>query len=575
MYHTVTLILRGHSQSWTQTRHSHCTYAVQGNRSVQSNKHKVTCQSLPSPGREYYILICVTTTPVMDKDNLTCLLKLQGTEVSVTLEHNTLSWTFNNRRAWRHKDITACIPVNEIITVQQGDSKQGTKETGAPSNQFTVFYVCRKSSQRWSLQMVTFTSPDTQVTHTWVQSIQDRVYQAGYRRPRKLLVFINPYGGSGKASKIYYTKISHLFQLAGIESDVIETSRANHARDYVMEADLQKYDGVVCVGGDGMFSELLHGVVKRTQSDRGICEDKEDAKLTPCSLRIGIIPAGSTDCVCFATMGINDPVTSALHIIIGDTQPLDVCASYHNGELMRYSVSLIGYGFFGDVLRESENMRCLGPIRYDFAGFKTVLGNQSYRGTVEFQEADDRNSSPRDNTRCRTGCLVCSESSERLREGNAIQSQADCISESWKSITGSFSALNITGMSSACPKSQDGLSPAAHLADGTADLILVRECSTYQLLRYLTRHTNRKDQFALPNVEVHRIRAMRFFPEKLDEEEAIRREKRLFTCPCAELRNTSTWNCDGEILNCAQLSVRVHHQLIQLFARGIEDASCS
>ena len=29
-------------------------------------------------------------------------------------------------------------------------------------------------------------------------------------------------------------------------------------------------------------------------------------------------PTGSTDCVCFATVGVNDPVTSALHIIIGE-----------------------------------------------------------------------------------------------------------------------------------------------------------------------------------------------------------------------------------------------------------------
>ncbi|XP_063792592.1 ceramide kinase-like isoform X2 [Pseudophryne corroboree] len=442
----------------------------------------------------------------------------------------------------------------------------------APSHQFTVFHVCRKS-QRWSLQVVTFTAPDAQVAHSWVQSIQERIHQTGHLRPRKLLVFINPYGGCGKGSQIYYTKISHLFQLAGIDSVVIETTRANHARDYLIEADLQQYDGVVCVGGDGMFSELLHGLVKRTQSDSGVCEDKEDAKLAPCNLRIGIIPAGSTDCVCFATMGINDPVTSALHIIIGDTQPLDVCASYHNGELMKYSVSLIGYGFFGDVLRESENMRWVGPIRYDLAGFKTVLGNRSYRGTVEFLETADRNSTPRDNTRCRTGCLVCSESSGRLNE-MAAESQ-DCVSDSWRTVTGSFTALNITGISSACPKSQDGLSPTAHLADGTADLIIVRECSTYQFLRYLSRLTNRKDQFALPNVEVHRIHAMRFIPEQLDEEKEIQREKRLFACPCTEVLDTSTWNCDGEILNCAQLSVRVHHQLIQLFARGIEDTSSS
>lgn len=27
---------------------------------------------------------------------------------------------------------------------------------------------------------------------------------------------------------------------------------------------------------------------------------------------------GSTDCVCYATVGVIDPVTSALHIIIGE-----------------------------------------------------------------------------------------------------------------------------------------------------------------------------------------------------------------------------------------------------------------
>lgn len=29
--------------------------------------------------------------------------------------------------------------------------------------------------------------------------------------------------------------------------------------------------------------------------------------------------SGSTDCICFATVGTNDPVTSALHIIIGQS----------------------------------------------------------------------------------------------------------------------------------------------------------------------------------------------------------------------------------------------------------------
>ncbi|KAG8447754.1 hypothetical protein GDO86_015025 [Hymenochirus boettgeri] len=491
------------------------------------------------------------------------------------LQDNCLSWTFKkNQCCWGKEGPTISVPVNEIVSVCQGEGEKQSKTADAPSNLFTVYHISRKSAQRWTLEATTFTTQSCQEAHNWTQVLQDRIQSIGAERPRKLLIFINPYGGRGKATRIYSTKICPLFQLAGIERDVIETTRANHARDYIMEMDLKEYDGVVCVGGDGMFSELLHGLVKRTQKDSGVCENKEEATLTPCKLRIGIIPAGSTDCVCFATVGINDPVTSALHIIIGDTQPMDVCASYHKGHLMRYSVSLIGYGFFGDVLQESETMRCIGPFRYDLSGFKMVLSNRTYNGTVEFLEADDSHSHPRDNTRCRSGCLICSESSERLKEDKDTDSQ-DYESETWQKISGSFVAVNVTGMSSACPKSQDGLSPTAHLADGTADLILVQDCNMFQFLRHLKRHTNKKDQFALPYVKVHRIRAMRFIPEKLEDEEAARRRKGLFSSLCGATPETSSWNCDGEILDCAELSVRVHHQLVQLFARGIEGTSCS
>ena len=34
------------------------------------------------------------------------------------------------------------------------------------------------------------------------------------------------------------------------------------------------------------------------------------------------LPTGSTDCICFATVGTNDPVTSALHIIVGESESL-------------------------------------------------------------------------------------------------------------------------------------------------------------------------------------------------------------------------------------------------------------
>lgn len=50
---------------------------------------------------------------------------------------------------------------------------------------------------------------------------------------------------------------------------------------------------IVCVGGDGMFSEVLHGLVGRTQRDAGVDQNQPRATLVPSPLRIGIIPAGT------------------------------------------------------------------------------------------------------------------------------------------------------------------------------------------------------------------------------------------------------------------------------------------
>ncbi|XP_010776822.1 ceramide kinase-like isoform X2 [Notothenia coriiceps] len=136
-------------------------------------------------------------------------------------------------------------------------------------------------------------------------------------------------------------------------------------------------------------------------------------------------------------------------------------------------------------------------------------------------------------------------------------------------------------MSCACPRSPKGLSPAAHLADGTTDLILVRKCSRFDFLRHLLRHTSKDDQFDLNFVEVHRVRRFCFTPRhcQSDSDLDLREngKHQIFgqicrnhpACGCAPAY--SSWNCDGEILTHTAIDVRVHSNLIKLFARGIEE----
>ncbi|KAL3048453.1 hypothetical protein OYC64_007092 [Pagothenia borchgrevinki] len=523
-------------------------------------------------------------------------------QVEVTLNRSVLAWKETEKSRKRSSGISNsaetahihALQVCEIVAVHTKDDDQDNKETRrsrAEAKQtsqlhphaFTVSYVRRTRQHQWRCSEVTFHSANQALSEQWIKVINEQLALLT-NRPKSLLVYINPYGGKRRGKRIYEQKVAPLFGRACISTDVIVTERANHARDHLKtEANLDKYDGVVCVGGDGMFSEILHGLISRTQTDNGVDPNQPDAELVPCSVHIGIIPAGSTDCICFATVGTNDPVTSALHIIVGDSQPMDVCSVHHNDSFLRYSVSLLGYGFYGDVLTDSERKRWMGPARYDLSGVKTFLSHNYYEGSISFLPAENNMGDPRDKLQCRSGCSVCQHkpsSKDTQWEMSEEKEKSDKVG-GWRTIRGKFIAINAASMSCACPRSPKGLSPSAHLADGTTDLILVRKCSRLDFLTHLLRHTNKEDQFDHSFVEVHRVRKFNFQPQ-LNEMHSLEDltetpNKTGFRPICSAQTNYnyqdshSSWNCDGEILPHAAIRVSVQPQLIRLFARGIEE----
>ncbi|XP_057693578.1 ceramide kinase-like [Corythoichthys intestinalis] len=532
-------------------------------------------------------------------------LRVRNVCYEVSLCRSLLTWKRRTASPVYHPfrpSVCQSVCVSEIISVQEQEEEENSRENGSwkkigerrnknGSYSFTVSYVERCRQHRWRCADVTFTCPQAGLCRHWVSTIKEQLAAISCR-PTQLLVYINPYGGKRQAKRIYQQKVAPLFALAGIGTHVMVTEYANHARDHLREeAELNKFDGVVCVGGDGMFSEMVHGLVWRMQKDAGVDVNAPEQTLVACSLRIGIIPAGSTDCICFATVGTNDPVTSALHIIVGDSQPMDVCSVHHDDSFLRYSVSLLGYGFYGDVLTDSERKRWMGPARYDLAGLKMFLTHHHYEGTVSYLPASSSVGAPRDTSRCRSGCSVCQDNQKLLLErANIYRVDSDVDSDNdtndadgWRTIRGKFLAINAASMSCACPRSPKGLSPAAHLADGTADLILVRKCSRFNFLRHLLRHTSKDDQFDLSFVEVHRVRRFRFTPRHCRSDSELELDPpdgkhQIFgkicrdhpACGCAPA--FSSWNCDGEILQHTAIDVRVHCQLIKLFARGIEEA---
>lgn len=89
------------------------------------------------------------------------------------------------------------------------------------------------------------------------------------RRPKRLLLFVNPYGGKKRALRIYDDTVKPILQMAGVDASVVISQRSNQIRDFIMTQSLEHFDGIVCIGGDGTFSELFNGIIFRSFSDLG------------------------------------------------------------------------------------------------------------------------------------------------------------------------------------------------------------------------------------------------------------------------------------------------------------------
>ena len=228
---------------------------------------------------------------------------------------------------------------------------------------------------------------------------------------------------------------------------------------------------------------------------------------------------------------------------------IDVTAihSINDGDkLIRYATSFLGYGYFGDVLVDSERNRWMGPSRYDWAGFKKLLAFKRYEGEIKLYTSNV-DGSPKDKLICQSDCSVCERTGQKFKFLKSSRSTDDVNQESFVSsdnhgdisvisIKGRFLAVNCATMSCRCDKTKKGMSPSAHLGNGCCDHILVSECSRINYLRFLMRTGFlNTSAFDLPFVDVYRVRGFEYYPLEGD---------------------TSAWNCDGEVITQPSLRVK-------------------
>ncbi|CAN6689911.1 unnamed protein product [Malus baccata var. baccata] len=234
----------------------------------------------------------------------------------------------------------------------------------------------------------------------WCQKLRDYIDSLG--RPKRLFVFVNPFGGSKSASKIYLDHVKPLFEDAGIQFTLqggcrhpiyaarlgisvnvllIKTRYQLHAKEVAKTVDLSKYDGVVCVSGGWnlviclfLFSRLISDEILSIRYWKWNGKSLLDSVGEPCTLS-----------------------NAVLAIIRGHKRSLDVATICH-GKTKFFSVLMLAWGKYlvklyllsglvADIDIESEKYRWMGSARLDFYAVQRIVRLRQYDGSISFVPA--------------------------------------------------------------------------------------------------------------------------------------------------------------------------------------------
>ncbi|CAD6217606.1 unnamed protein product [Miscanthus lutarioriparius] len=336
----------------------------------------------------------------------------------------------------------------------------------------------------------------------WGNAIRDRLASLG--RPKRLLIIVNPYGGKRSGRSIFQNDVLPLIEAAGVLYTMQETKHRLHAQEIAHSLDLRKYDGIICVSGDGVMVEVVNGLLQR--------EDWETAIKVP----LGIIPAGTGNGMARSLLhasGEPFSISNAVFAIIrGHKRALDV-TSVVQGNTRFFSVLMLTWGLVADVDIESEKYRWMGSARLEFYLLLRMLNLRRYNGRILFIPAPGYEDVGDPVEQTTNGV------STGIQEDGATDSNGETcgyvgpsIKEAdrrWRSLNGPFVSVWFGNVPFA---SEDAMAaPKAEFADGYLDAAIIKDCPRWDVVGLMFQM---KDGTYVnsPCVEYFKVKAIRIEP---------------------------------------------------------------
>ncbi|CAN8231139.1 unnamed protein product [Cochlearia groenlandica] len=367
-------------------------------------------------------------------------------------------------------------------------------------------------------------------------------------RPKRLLVIVNPFSGKKTARKVFVEEVKPLLDDAEIQLEIQETKYKLHTKEIVVTMDVSKYDGIVCVSGDGVLVEVVNGLLERADWR------------TALKLPIGMVPAGSGNGMIKSLLepvGLPCCATSAtISIIQGRTHSLDV-ATISQGATKFFSVLMIAWGLVADIDIESEKFRWMGNVRFDIYGFQRITCLRQYNGQILFTPAPGFESFGQP-----ASCSVGKESSSSDTALGYRGPDKEFEDQEWREIKGPFVSVWLHNV----PWSAENTlaAPDAKFSDGFLDLIVMKDCPKLALLSLMTKLSD-GTHVQSPYVTYLKVKAFVLEPgariDKPDKEGIIDSDGEVLA------RGKGTYRCNEKALMCYdKVRVTVDQGLATLFS---------
>ena len=320
-----------------------------------------------------------------------------------------------------------------------------------------------------------------------VQNIK-QISKLTHRSQDRYLVILNPFSGTKQGEKVYNEIVKKMLNEMGVEHDVLITQRVGHAMERMLEQsndgkqfdrDVKEYHTIIAMGGDGILSEIVHGIQKRGDFETII--DRLNFGIVGCGTSNGLAAS-----INYAANEKYSPLESMFLISRGGLKTLDL-SHYETASRTYTSFLTYSWAFIADVDIESELIRFMGILRNDIWAVWRLICLRSYRARFSYVP--------------NTSSFDVEKDFLELNEK---------VPSNWITIKDDFIMFWASQVSHASTTTFQ--SPHSKLQDGLFTILIIRKpCSKLELLKILLGLEN-GTHLSQPKAEFFQCKAFRLEP---------------------------------------------------------------